>query len=200
MIQRRKLLLGLGVGAVAVATAGAGLWARRVWFDRQYLQPRFNSVQAARYSVSSPNERLHAELMFEAAGGAAPRWSVRHDDRAVLEPESLGLTLADARKLGPGAQIIGQQLTRLHEDVAAELSGECNELAVQMLDAATGIMFDVMVRAYDAGVALGYLVRYTPDDETLQPFTTPWRVVRLDAQPTVALDSDRATTSGRWSL
>lgn len=173
MLQRRNLLIGLAV----VATAGTGVWARRFWYERQYLQPRFNTAAAVSYSVASPDERLRAEVLFEAAGGAAPRWQVHHDDRAILEPESLGLTLADARKLGPGAQIIGQQLTRLHESLQLPLSGECNELAVQMIDAATGIMFDIMVRAYDTGVAQSYLVRYIPDNEALQPFTTPWRVV-----------------------
>lgn len=176
MLQRRKVLMGLGVGAVSI---GAGLWARRVWFDQRYLQPRFNSAQPVSYAVSSPDERLHAELMFEAAGGSAPRWRVHHDNRSVLEPESLSLTLSDSRKLGSGVQVIGQQLTRLHENVSADLSGECNELAVQMLDAATGIIFDVIVRAYDAGVALSYLVRHIPGDETLQPFNTPWRLVML---------------------
>lgn len=187
LFQRRKVLIGLGVGAAAVATAGAGLWARRLWFDRHYLQPRFNTVEAASYAVSSPNGRWHAELLFDAAGGAAPRWRVNHAGRAVLEPESLGLTLSDGRKLGPGVQVIGQQSVQLHEHEplgggdAANLSGECSELAVQMLDAATGIIFDIIVRAYDTGVALSYLIRYIPDNESLQPYTTPWRVV-LDAK------------------
>jgi len=173
LLQRRKLLWGLA----AITTMGAGVWARRSWFDRHYLQPRFNTAAAVTYSVASPNERLRAEVSFEAAGGAAPSWRVHRDDRAVLESESLVLMLANARELGPGAQVIGQQLTRLHEDSAAELAGECNELAVQLLDAATGIIFDIVVRAYDAGVAQGYLVRYLPENETLQPFTTPWRVI-----------------------
>ena len=176
MLQRRKVLLGLA----AVATAGAGVWARRMWFDRQYLEPRFNSVQALTYAVASPDERLRAEVLFEAAGGAAPHLRVHRGDREVIEPESLGLTLSDARKVGPGAQIIGQQLTLLNDNLhlPVGLSGECNELAVQMLDAPTGIMFDIVVRAYDAGVALSYLVRYLPDMETLQPYMTPWRVIR----------------------
>jgi hypothetical protein len=158
-----------------VVTGGA--WARRLWFNQHYLQPRFNSVEAVTYAVASPDERLHAELSFAAAGGAAPRWRVHHDNRDVVELESLALTLADSRKLGSGAQIIGQQLTRLHENVGSDLTGECNELAVQLLDGATGIMFDIMVRAYDAGVAQCYLLRYNPQDEALQPLTTPWRVV-----------------------
>ena len=172
-LPRRKLLLGLA----AVTTVGAGVWVRRSWFDRHYLQPRFNAAEAVTYAVASPDERLRAEVSFEAAGGAAPCWRIHRDDRAVLESESLGLTLEDARKLGPGAQVIGQQLTRLQADHAAELTGECNELAVQMLDAATGIIFDIIVRAYDAGVALGYLVRYLPENETIQPFATPWRLI-----------------------
>lgn len=188
LLQRRKVLIGLGFGAAVVATAGAGIWARRLWFERHYLQPRFNTAGAVSYAVSSPNKRWYAELLFEAAGGAAPRWRVNRDGRAVLEPESLGLMLADGRKLGPGVQVIGQQSVQLHEHQpladgeAANLSGECSELAVQMLDAATGIMFDIIVRAYDAGVALAYLVRYIPDNESLQPFATPWRVVLVDTK------------------
>lgn len=172
--QRRKVLIGLGVGAAVVATTGFGLWARRLWYDRHYAQPSFNSDQAVSYAAESPNGRLRAEILFEAAGGGAPRWRVQHRGRAVLEPGSLGLTLADGRQLGPGVRIIGQQLTRLDETlqppygVAAEYAGACNELAVQMMDAATGIIFDILVRAYDAGVALRYLIRYIPDSETLQ--------------------------------
>lgn len=156
-----------------MATTGFGLWARRLWYDRHYAQPSFNSDQAVSYAAESPNGRLRAEILFEAAGGGAPRWRVQHRGRAVLEPGSLGLTLADGRQLGPGARIIGQQLTRLDETlqppygVASEYAGACNELAVQLMDAATGIIFDILVRAYDAGVALRYLIRYIPDSETL---------------------------------
>lgn len=173
VFQRRKMLMGLGVGA-AIAAISVGVWARRQWFDKHYAQPTFNSSEAVSYTAQSPNSLLRAEILFEPVGGGAPQWRVQHRGRAVLETSSLGLTLADGRQLGPGVQIIGQQLTRLDESlptpygVPPEYAGVCNELAVQMMDAATGIIFDILVRAYDAAVALRYLIRYIPGSETVR--------------------------------
>jgi alpha-glucosidase len=173
MLNRRNVLIGLGVGTAFMAT-GLGIWARRQWFDKHYAQPSFNSSEAVSYAAQSPNGLVRAEILFDAAGGGAPRWRVQHRGRAVLEPGSLGLMLADGRQLGPGVRIIGQQLTELDEispplyGVTAKYTDACNEQAVQMMDAATGIIFDILVRAYDAGVALRYLIRYIPDSETLQ--------------------------------
>jgi len=168
LLKRRSVLIGLGTGT-AIAAAGVGLWWRRQWFDQHYAQPTFNQETAVSYAVESPNGQLRAEIIFDSAGGGAPRWQVQHRGRAVLEPGELGLILADGRKLGPGVRIIGQQLTRIHDTwqpsygIAAEYPGANNELAVQMMDAATGIIFDILLRAYDAGVALRYLLRHIPD-------------------------------------
>ncbi len=173
MLKRRNLVLGLGAGA-ALAVTGLGVLARRQWFDRHYAQPSFNSNEAVSYAVSSPNGLLRAELLFDAAAGIAPRWRVQHRGRAVLEPGSLELMLADGRKLGPGARILGQQLIPLDQTwqppygITAQYPGACNELAVQLMDATTGIMFDILLRAYDAGVALRYLVRHVPDGDSLK--------------------------------
>jgi len=134
LLERRNVLIGLGIGT-ALASAGAGLWWRRRWFDEHYAQPTFNRDTAVSYAADSPNGNVRAELLFDAAGGGAPRWRVQLRDRTVLEPGELGLTLADGRKLGPSVRIIGQQLTRINDSwrppygIAEEYADAVDDLA-----------------------------------------------------------------------
>jgi alpha-glucosidase len=169
--NRRKLIVGVAGGATVVA---AGVWAPRAWHDRQHLPPEFNRIGPLTLGVQSPNGKLRAELLLDAVGGAAPRWRVEHQGKTVLEPSLVGLTLADGRKLGPGVRVIGYQTATLDETwappygISARYAGTCQQLALQVMDVASGIMFDIVLRAYDSGIAIRYLVRFVPDQESIK--------------------------------
>jgi alpha-glucosidase len=171
MTTKRAAIVGIASGAAVLAAA---LGIRRAWYDHRYLPREFNQGQPLAIGIDSPNGKLRVEVLFEAVGGAAPRWRVQHQGRTILEPSLLGLTLADGRKLGPGVRVIGHQEAMLDETwkptygIAAQYAGACRELAVQAMDVASGIMFDIELRAYDAGVALRYLVRFVPEQESLK--------------------------------
>jgi alpha-glucosidase len=169
VLKRRKILVGLGAGALTAA-AGWGVWGRKAWHS---AEPNTSGERAVSYAAESPHGLLRAEIVLEGSSGGTPRWRVQHRGRPVLEPSPLGLTLADGRQLGASVRIIGQKVTRLNETwrppygIASEYAGECNELAVQLLDTASNVTFDILLRAYDAGIALRYLLRTIPDGETL---------------------------------
>lgn len=167
VLKRRNVLVGLG--ASAALTAGLGIVGCR---PRHAVHSADNEPPP-RYVAESPNGLLRAEISLGARDGEQLHWRVQYRGRPVLDFGPLSLSLADGRKLGASAQITGHQVTRLNGTwqppygIAAEYQGECNELAIQILDTATDVTFDILLRAYDAGIALRYSIRQVPDGKPL---------------------------------
>jgi alpha-glucosidase len=169
MFNRRKLLVGVAGGA----TVAAGIWARRAWNERRSPPPEFNRISPLALGVQSPNGKLRAELLLDAVGGGAPRWRVEHQGKTILEPSLLGLTLADGGRLGPGVKVIGHQTTTRDETweppygISARYAGTCQELTVRVVDVPSGVVFDIVLRAYDAGIGIRYSMRSAPHRESI---------------------------------
>ncbi|CAN7434664.1 glycoside hydrolase family 97 catalytic domain-containing protein [Phenylobacterium sp. LjRoot225] len=112
-------------------------------------------------AARSPDGRLSVTLH----PGAALTWSVTHSVRgSVLVDSELGLVLADGRRLGPGVELISSRRRRVRaawaprygiRDVSVD---HCDELTAHFRDRATGLSFGVVVRAYDEGVAVRYVL------------------------------------------
>ncbi|WP_433185786.1 glycoside hydrolase family 97 catalytic domain-containing protein [Actinoallomurus sp. CA-150999] len=156
-ITRRALLAGAlatGAGAAGIATARTA--------TAEETDPPGRS-----WSVISPGGRLHARLAW---GPAGLTWAVNLHRRPVLLPSTLGLRLDSGAVLGPGATLTGFRRDRIHGHWTPaygrreRLTEECAELQVDLVDPATNTAFSVILRAYDDGVALRYLLRNAPGD------------------------------------
>jgi len=133
----------------AIAAAGASLMGGPAW-------------AAPALAVNSPDGRLRAAL----EPGGELSWRVEDAaGRTLLEPSALGLILADGRRLGPGAQLISSAQRRRRGvwagpyGVRKVSTDDCQELTARFRDPATGLRFEVVLRAYDAGVAVRYVLR-----------------------------------------
>jgi len=113
----------------------------------------------------SPNRLLIAQILTGESGGGALEWAVLYGKERVLEPSALGLALSDGHVLGRTAEILGHSTSVVDcswnppYGIRAKVPAVCEELAVHLQDAGSGIAFDCIVRAYDAGAALRYVIR-----------------------------------------
>ena len=151
-LQTRRSVLA-GLGAVAASCAGA----------RSDELPHSRSTRVA-LSATSPNRLLVAQILIDERGGAL-EWAILYGKRRLLERSVLGLALGDGRVLGRNAKLLGHSTSAVDSSwnppygIRAKVSAVCEELVVHLLDAGSGIAFDCIVRAYDAGAALRYVIR-----------------------------------------
>lgn len=115
---------------------------------------------AAATKVSSPDGRLTVGVTTQ--DGQLRYW-VRRDGRTVVLPSALGLRLTDGSTLGTGVTVSGTT-TRARNTTWRPVWGadalvrdHHRELTVGLRQAG-GRVFDLIVRAYDDGVALRYSV------------------------------------------
>lgn len=174
----------------SLAAAGCASWSLA---NRSPIAADHDSL--ARFNVRSPNGILRATIAIAAHGsGGAIVWEVSYGDRAVILPSVLGLVLSDGRCLGMGARVVGHRLLK-HDDrwkphygIHSEYGGVYEELTVNLEDPMSGIGFDVIVRVYDAGVAIRYLLRQNPSGA---------EVVLAGEATTFKLPSDALTYASR---
>jgi len=160
--SRRTLLGGLGV--VALGTGGCRNLADGLDPDADEFE--YTVKEHKSYVVLSPDRRLRVEIAVPGVdSGLAPTWQLRLGSEVVLLPSTLGLHLADGRLLGPGARLVGHRSRSISKrwrppyGISDEYPDRFEELVVQLEDAQLGIEFDLVARAYDAGVALRYVIR-----------------------------------------
>lgn len=117
------------------------------------------SAQAAGsgHRIASPDGKI--ELVIDPSG---PAWSVSVNDRAAIERSLLALILADGKRLGPGAKAGKVRRKAIDGDwsppygIRTRYDGRCNEIEVEFADAARGIRFAIVGRAYDHGAAVRF--------------------------------------------
>lgn len=154
-VTRRRALCAIG----AMAAAGGAL-------------ARGTSRAAGakvRLSARSPGGALTATVTIEPSGSqAAPRWELDHRSGPVLLPSRLGLLLPEGRLLGAGAILLHHRVARRDDTwrppygIQSEYGGPSEELTVTLRDPATGVVFDIIVRLYDAASAIRYRLREVP--------------------------------------
>jgi alpha-glucosidase len=138
------LMLMLPLGSAGVATAA----------------PSTERAGSAATTVSSPDGRL--TLGVTTHDGRLGYW-VRRDGRTKVLPSALGLRLTDGSTLGAGVRVTGAT-TRTSNTTwrpawgaDATVRDHHRELTVGLRQA-DGRVFDLVVRAYDDGVAIRYAV------------------------------------------
>ena len=119
-------------------------------------KPAADSIEAV-----SPDGALRVRLTVGAKGAT---WSVRWRDQTILAPGALGLVLADGRVLGARVRVLKASSRRITGDwappfgISDRYDQACQEARLDLLDPATGVTFSVLVRAYDHGCALRYVL------------------------------------------
>jgi len=115
----------------------------------------------------SPDGRLRVFLVSPAEIDHPLAWAATFDGRPVLQPSSLSLRLEDGTKIGPGATLTGQHRTSISGHWSppygiAARHDESHEQIVATFDQpglnGRRIAFEIILRAYDAGVAIRYLL------------------------------------------
>lgn len=119
-------------------------------------KPSYNGVEAV-----SPDGALRVRL---AVGARGATWSVRWKNQVILAPSALGLVLAGGHVLGARARVLKTSLRKIRGDwtppfgIRDRYDQACQEARLDLADAATGATFSVLVRAYDHGCALRYVL------------------------------------------
>jgi len=146
--------------SLAALMAGTGLMAAPV-SAASHRQP---------YEVISPDGRLKVMLDVSAP---LPEWRVSYDGLPVLLPSALGLGLADGRVLGAGADCLGVT-PRTYEGYWTPPFGQsalydqaCTEQVVHFADKASGVRFNIIMRAYDGAAAVRYELVSVPQASAL---------------------------------
>lgn len=98
-------------------------------------------------------------------------WSLARDGKRIIEPSPLGLKL-DIRTIGRGARLVDQQQTTVNDiyeivlGKARSAPDHYRQLALTF-DASAAFKFQLLVGAYDNGVALRYVVPDQPSVKAL---------------------------------
>jgi alpha-glucosidase len=131
------------------------------------------ATPAAAQRVASPDGRLVVTLGTNAAD--QPSWSLAVAGRPVIVPSALGLQFERYAKLADGLRVAGVEESRgedrytLPAGKTARVAEAYRQIVVHYAEP-SGLRrrIDVVVRAYDTGVALRYAVPHQPDLATLR--------------------------------
>lgn len=99
-----------------------------------------------------------------------PRWMVRFAGRTVIAPSMLGFVRADGTPIGPGATFVRADSHRFVGSwkppygIHARYDETYSEATARFRDM-SGVVFDVVVRAYATGVGVRYVLRSAPGGE-----------------------------------
>jgi alpha-glucosidase len=164
---RQRVLVALAAAAVLILAAGACTSASK-------------AGGSGPMAVTSPDGNLSLSLRLEAKpqpylAGERLYYRVDYKGAPVLVDSPLGLDLAEAEALDHGFEVVGTSTrsndTTWENDFGAlkTVPDTFNELVVSLREkAAPNRRLDVVVRAYDGGVAFRYVL---PKQEAIDRFT-----------------------------
>ena len=121
-----------------------------------------SSFAAEPVIVASPNGKIKIEIKADEAGQLT--WSVKRQDKVVLSPAPVGLTVDD-KDLGKNPTL-GQPVSKSIDEkypvngVHSVAINRCNELVIPV--ESNGVKYNLDVRAFDDGAAIR--TRVTLDD------------------------------------
>ena len=113
------------------------------------------TLQAEKYETVSPNGKLKIKLKIDKG----TQYEVWYDNTQLILPSSIGLHLADGRVIGNGS-VKSAKKRKVNQTIDVfvgknkELQDAYNELTVSFNDSC-----DLVVRAYDEGVAYHFATR-----------------------------------------
>ena len=120
---------------------------------------------SSRAVATSPNHQIRIELFIPGRGGAqdSPVYSVSLNGRPVVLPSRLGIDLVGEQALGRDSTIEGVRTRSIdetytqHPGKRSRVVDHCEEVVVTLRErSAPSLRWEVVLRAYDDGVALRY--------------------------------------------
>jgi alpha-glucosidase len=138
-------------------------------------------AQAASLRVNSPSGQASIEV---SATQKELSYTVKFANKEVVHPSAISWTLQGIGTVGPGLRIQSTQKTKIKETWTAiagkrsTVQNEANEVRITLADNAkpTAHTFELIVRAYDDGVAFRYGI---PKQEGLETFTLKAEETRI---------------------
>lgn len=118
--------------------------------------------------LSSPDRRI--EVQFALTANGAPQYALSYRGNKLIAPSPLGLQLGEREQLASGFRVVGsqrRQAEQRYQLVAGKTSvvdERYSELDIQLRNQ-RGQRLDVVLRAYDDGVALRYRLPRPADGE-----------------------------------
>jgi alpha-glucosidase len=133
------------------------------------------AANAAPVTVASPNGKLKIEIQPDAAGQLT--WSVQRQDKSVLAPAPLGLTV-DSHDLGRAATLGTPRTRTINEQYPtfgshSVATNHCNE-AVIPVQCSDGTKWELEVRAFDDGAAVRTRIALDDTAHTIAGEATSW--------------------------
>jgi len=131
------------------------------------------AAQAASMRVTSPSGKSAIEVQATAKGLS---YSVKFANQIIVQPSAISWTLEGIGVVGPGLRVKSTKQTKINETWTAiagkrsAVQNKANELRVTLADNAKPIAhtFDLILRAYDDGVAFRYAILTQPGLESFK--------------------------------
>lgn len=108
-------------------------------------------VEARKYEVASPNQRMTVQVMVEESVW----YSVKYEDKMLILPSEISLTIDNDRVIGRNAKVtdsarrsVQKMITPVVKEKRAQIPDSYNELVLKL-----DKDFELCFRAYDDGVA-----------------------------------------------
>lgn len=138
----------------------------------------FYGCNSGTLTLDSPDGqiRVSIETARQAAAGTeetTPGYRILYREREIVAFSELGLELRDGPALGPGMRITGTQTRRVEErwervwGKNKVVIDRYNEGIVQLENEGAGLKLELVVRAYDDGVAIRY---HIPEQDNIREF------------------------------
>ncbi len=135
-------------------------------------EPAAGSASAV---VSSPDGRLQLQVLGPSPGAAGRlRYQVTLSGRRVIEASNLGVRLADGIELGRETEIVGMTPAAIDESFEQfpgkrrQVADRANELTLALRERGRSpLQWQLVLRAFDDGVALRYRFPAQPDRSEL---------------------------------
>ncbi|MDE1916853.1 MAG: glycoside hydrolase family 97 protein [Sphingomonadales bacterium] len=143
----------------ATALAGLALGAQSAWAQTSL-------------AVTSPDHRTHLNVLTDAG----LLYTLDRDGAAILAPSPMGLMTSQGSFGGDGVAVAGSE-ARSVDDTYVPIAGKAshvadryNQLTLHLRRQKDGVTFDLVLRAYDDGVAFRFVVPGQPKFQSLDVF------------------------------
>ena len=134
------------------------------------------TLQAEKYETVSPNGKLKIKLKIDKG----TQYEVWYDNTQLILPSPIGLHLADGRVIGNGS-VKSAKKRKVNQTIDVlvgknkELQDAYNELTVSFNDSC-----DLVVRAYDEGVAYHFVTRLNGEITIISEDAIPAKRINPD--------------------